>query len=386
LSRLIAAYRAAAILLLNTVLLFILVNIGLWIALALRDKRHGFGQNNPALIYPEASLATVYPDMSTPEWKAMLVETWSRPYVYDDFVVFRERPSRGKYVNVHEAGFRQVANQGPWPPESTNLNVFVFGGSTMFGYGVPDHQTVPSHLQVELGQRSRKRVCVYNFGVGYYYSTQERILFERLLSHGYKPDLAIFVDGLNDFWKLEDVANFSEDLAELFGSRSKKSLAIAFFQELPIGRVVRKLQRVSKPAAPATTQASVTRTLAQFQSNKSLIESICDGSGITPLFVWQPVPTYQYNTNYHLFLQYPETFRNHAAGYPQMEQRWKDRKLGGHFIWCADLQRDETECLYVDATHYSGKFSKKLAQAIVQRGVQSGLLTQLGLQASPSAR
>ena len=38
-------------------------------------------------------------------------------------------------------------------------------------------------------------MCVYNFGCGRYYSTQERVLFEQLVSSGAVPDLAVFLDG-----------------------------------------------------------------------------------------------------------------------------------------------------------------------------------------------
>ena len=77
----------------------------------------------------------------------------------------------------------------------------MFGGSTAFGIGVPDDQTVASHLQTQLGTaRDGREVRVYNFGRGAYYSSQERALFERLIVAGYVPNLAIFLDGLNDFF------------------------------------------------------------------------------------------------------------------------------------------------------------------------------------------
>ena len=70
-----------------------------------------------------------------------------------------------KYINVDENGFRMTKNQGPWLPSPKYFNVFLFGGSTTFGYGIPDHQTIASYLQeflsiVPLGKEAR----VYNFG------------------------------------------------------------------------------------------------------------------------------------------------------------------------------------------------------------------------------
>ena len=41
--------------------------------------------------------------------------------------------------------------------------MFFFGGSTGFGYGVPDDETVPSHLQQLLPKASGRTPRVYNF-------------------------------------------------------------------------------------------------------------------------------------------------------------------------------------------------------------------------------
>jgi len=113
---------------------------------------------------------------------------------------FKESPITGKYINVNENGFRLIQNQASWPPNNSNINIFIFGGSTTFGYGVSDEQTVPSYLQNYLRQHIiHKKVCVYNFGRGHYYSSQELVLFEKLLWLGIIPEVVIFIDGLNDF-------------------------------------------------------------------------------------------------------------------------------------------------------------------------------------------
>ena len=47
------------------------------------------------------------------------------------------------------------------------------------------------------------------------------------------------------------------------------------------------------------------------------------------------------------------------------------------FFWCADIQRELAECLYVDAHHYSAKFSKQFAEEILQRCRDRGVLKQV---------
>src|SRR5262249_26348462 len=114
-----------------------------------------------------------------------------RAMTFEPYSLFRVRPMRGSYVNVSEAGFRQNGAPLPWPPEAGC--VFVFGGSTAFGYGVADGETIPARLGNQLG------VAVYNFATPNYTSVQERIRFEQLLLDGHRPSVAIFIDGFSDF-------------------------------------------------------------------------------------------------------------------------------------------------------------------------------------------
>ena len=380
LGKLVAWHRAGALLIFNTLFLFAAVNALLWVAFAIRDRFSKGDQ--PSGVFPEASLAAVYPEFSTGEWKAMLKETWTRPYIFGGYTVFKEAPYQGRHVNVSEAGFRKVKNQGPWPLDSANVNIFVFGGSTMFGYGVADDQTFASYLEEELGRYSKKRVCVYNFGAGYYYSTQERILFERLLTHGQKPDAALFVDGLNDLWHVTDEPDFASNFAEVF----KPSATPVFLDELPMMRLVKRVRRGSGSPASAEAREQFQKQLQgvpeRYQRNVKVIEATCREFGVAPIFVWQPVPSYKYDTKYHLFYLSPEAYQNQAKGYLEMAELHKQGTLGPHFLWCADLQQDKKECLYVDNHHYTAKFAKELAGHVVALCRERGLLKPAGLELS----
>src|SRR5262245_8215726 len=177
-------YRALALLLLNVCALFVLLNVLCFLFFAITDR---FSKPAPARrtgADPELQ-RRVYPDYDASD----IAEIWQgcmTPLVYEPFVDFKERPRSGKWVNVSEQGFRIVEDQGPWPPDPDRFNVFVFGGSTSFGYGVADRDTWPSRLQALLAKRV-EGACVYNFAQGYYYSSQERALFERLLLSGHVP-------------------------------------------------------------------------------------------------------------------------------------------------------------------------------------------------------
>ncbi len=115
---------------------------------------------------------------------------------------FKEAPFHGRYVNVDPSGFRASTPQGPWPPDPANFNIFLFGGSTTFGYGLSDDETLSSAIQHLLSRTSARPVFAYNFGRGSYFSTQELMLYYRLLASGSVPQVVVFVDGLNDFEQL----------------------------------------------------------------------------------------------------------------------------------------------------------------------------------------
>ena len=68
-------------------------------------------------------------------------------FEYAPIVEFEIRPMSGTYVNASQHGFRVNARQAPWPPVRGAFNVFVFGGSTAFGWLLPDRDTIASQLQ-----------------------------------------------------------------------------------------------------------------------------------------------------------------------------------------------------------------------------------------------
>src|SRR5205085_2675003 len=150
------------------------------------------------------------------------------------------------YVNVDPGGFRWSGDQGPWPPDPKNFNIFFFGGSTGFGYGVRDAETVASQLAAFLNQTKAvsRPIKIYNFGRAGYYSTPERMLFERLLLEGHRPQLAVFMDGLNEFehasdedprlnhlvdrWVFRPASSLGYDLARTLITQPLKRLANSF--------------------------------------------------------------------------------------------------------------------------------------------------------------
>lgn len=374
--RLIRLYQATVIVLGQTLIAFALVNFGLFLVFELKD-RYAPG---PALLS----------DLPPGEARELERETRlaSTTLVYDPFTQFAEEsPRAGRHVNIHDAGFRVSAGQGTWPADPDNLNIFLFGVSTTFGYGVADDQTIASYLEAVLSRDCPEGppVRVYNFGRAAYYSSQERILFERLLVGGHVPDVAIFIDGLNDLSRPTDVPAFTDELRLAFGQGPwlQANLYRSLARGLPMVRATRALVgRLSPERAPASDHpsgvesAAAEAMLTRYRASTAIVEAVARAQSVHALFVWQPVPTYGYDLSYHrAWRSPPAAFPLLRAGYEGMAALSRRGALGESFLWGAEIQRGLTESLYVDAFHYSPVLCARLAELIGQALRERGMLS-----------
>ena len=115
------------------------------------------------------------------------------PYVY-----WKSSPMRSPYLNVDRDGDRVTWNKPPGQNGRPTLSVFLFGGSTTWGYGVRDDYTLASLVARRLAEKTDYQVEVRNFGQIGYVSTQEVLQLYQLLAQGMRPDVAVFYDGIND--------------------------------------------------------------------------------------------------------------------------------------------------------------------------------------------
>lgn len=115
---------------------------------------------------------------------------------YTSYVVHSLRDYEGRYVNVTDrqrASYLAEAESGVEP-----LEVWFFGGSTMFGYSAQrDEHTIPSEV-VRLAEAEGRPIVARNYGAPGYVNFQETVLMAQLLATGARPDLIVFYDGIND--------------------------------------------------------------------------------------------------------------------------------------------------------------------------------------------
>lgn len=392
-------YTGVALLIFNTLIAFVVLNAV--VAVYLKSRREATSQPVVLLENHEEHLRKCYPDWDLGEVRAMLKEM-ARPFELVAYTMFQERPFEGKYVNVHEARFRVGKNQGPWPPDPEMYNIFFFGGSTAFGYLVTDEETIPSRVQEGL-ERAGVRARVYNFGQGSFYSTQERIQYEQLITAGHVPDMAVFFDGLNDFQRLHDQPRYLDTVQVVYdnvtGLRRDVEVQLPALKRLPLYQLAtmnkpavdwvaqrgpavaeRLAEPVNEPGADvaghhAFTDAdreyfnhppTVNGMVDLYLANKRMIEQVSTGTGVTPVFVWQPVPSYDFDfRDYFPSGQGLRMFSYY--GYPVMKGKHNAGETGANFLWAADLQAGfEGAPVYVDGTHYTAPMSEVIGRSIAQ--------------------
>jgi hypothetical protein len=315
-------------------------------------------------------LPAVYPHLSSEEREALINETWSRPWVYDPWTQFREREGRGQYVSVSEHGFRGSA--APWPPPEGDTTVFLFGGSTTFGYGVTDDQALGVRLQQQLAKVGRP-LRVYNFGSGSFFSSQERALFERLLLESRGPDIAVFFDGVNEFNHPTGLPAFTSQLAAAMAEQVERGRArralLATARWLPVTRLLgRALDRLGLrdggEPPPPRDETTAARVVSRYLENRRMIQAIAREYGVKTLFVWQPIPVYDLDLRRHPFSDRlsVDDMRYAVTGYDLMESR---REEPG-FLWLGNLHAEAADPLYVDLVHYSPQFIDLIAERIAR--------------------
>ena len=106
---------------------------------------------------------------------------------YRSFIGWRRGKVNFKYTKI-SGQYNARKSQG----ESINKSVWFFGGSTMWGTGSSNDQTIPSHFN------SLSNIPVYNFGETGWNSRQSLNQLINVIGDNYTPSVVIFYDGVND--------------------------------------------------------------------------------------------------------------------------------------------------------------------------------------------
>ncbi len=110
---------------------------------------------------------------------------------YEPFIGWRGNKTVGRMLNIDDEGNRVTDNSTN--TSSTPTIVDFYGGSTMWGFGVSDANTVPSRFA-----RLSNTILARNFGEVAYNSRQELNYMLNNVVRGRIGNVVVFFDGIND--------------------------------------------------------------------------------------------------------------------------------------------------------------------------------------------
>lgn len=282
-----------------TIVAILLSEAALRLVFAVKDALAAAAAVDPRLIR-DGYGGEAWPIQHDRELRA-LADRWE-PYVY-----FRQKPFAGETITINADGLRRT--WAPADPAERTAKVYkllMLGGSTLWGYGARDDRTIPSLVARRLHERGY-RIDIRNLAEIGYVSTQEVVALVRGLQSGYRPDLVIFYDGVNDTTSalLEGEAGVTTNernrRAEFnilqSPGRLGGSLVMRVVRDSASFRLAQVLaHRVAGPATLSFSGSSAPdrKTLAsdvvrRYRANLEMVEKLGREYGFDALFYWQPV-------------------------------------------------------------------------------------------------
>lgn len=293
---------------------------------------------------------------------------------------YRLKPSRtyqlwGATVAIDRNGFRSTYDVSK-EREPGVVRIMVLGGSTTFGYGVPDGQDVAAHMRTLLNKENQApRFEIINASVAYYTSFQEANAYLHVLSH-YDPDVLIVLHGRND---LRHAAQTGHDWRpaeeEQVGHLPFWEPKVSLYESLPMRsalyrRIYRRVDLVINPPAVKNKDYVDPRCAEQFKAHRELIAAEAQRRGTLCVLALQPIIHAGRNLTpneeqlKHMFGGYGELMGLHWEAFQQASA-----ETGAPEAVVADLTdlfADFEGEAYLDECHYTAAGNRRVAQALVE--------------------
>jgi lysophospholipase L1-like esterase len=327
------------------------------------------------------------------DWaKEYFKELSSMPgYKWHSYFYWRRAPFKGKYTNIDEEGLRQTWNsldhQGA--AETKRLRIFMFGGSTLWGTGARDDETIPSFVAKMLTQEYGFNVKVINFGVGGHITTQEIIALLRELQRGNIPDFVVFYDGANDAFSTfqnrgmagipQNEFNREREFNLLQPGRLRrlyKETLLVTYTNSSTYQVVnslarrmtgRELLRVEwNPSVYPPPYQVAHEVVRVYNWNITFVKNLGQIYGFKTLFYWQPVVFTK-----DKLTSYEQEVANKANGmgqYYEAAATAAKTQLSGIDVFhdISDVFRGDPKPYFIDTVHITGAGNELVARWILK--------------------
>jgi len=262
-------------------------------------------------------------------------------------------------VNINSLGFRGDEIN----PLSDSYLIFLVGGSTVFGSGVNDKQTIPYHLEKEL-QSNNLNVRVVNAGVpGIHSATEIKLIEEKI--YQLNPDLVIIYDGYNDLVK--DYDQFNN-----LGENDLNSKIIRFLAKNEYWRTgavaVTLYFTLKNPENIETSSINIDHTNQKVSAWFEKINNSCENSKNTfqTILILQPflgTGDKELTTNEHIIYEK----NNHnllVSEYKKYSEHLNLMNNCSKVIDFSNIFDNSSQPIYMDFVHVSSDGNKIIAKSI----------------------
>lgn len=305
-----------------------------------------------------------YSHMTPADVNDLLKTTATLRYRFAPWVGVRERPTASRFVNVNGYGIR--SNGRPFENLSALQDaIWFYGGSTTFGYGVADAETIPAQLETALGRP------VMNFGVAGWFSAQEDLLLVQTLRLGYRPAAVVFLDGINEACDVVDGPTQLDPNFEklLDGYRwdpveIAKPVLYAFFK---LGDKIKLAMGGTDPEAPAGSELTCEQPGGAVPLRTVNARLLAERDVLCRLYALSCTTFVQPFAGVHGrhddFESLPEPWRQQLRElFADLEGNWR----AANAVFVTDALDQLAPHAYVDDVHYSKDASGLIARAIAQ--------------------
>jgi hypothetical protein len=311
----------------------------------------------------------------------------SQPGRYEPFRIWGVAPWRGKYINTDDTAdgtWRRTINPANCEKASA-LEVWMFGGSTLYGTGVPDWATIPSFLSRDLNSSGLGCFLVTNFGAEGYVTNQEVMLLMERLKAGRRPAIVISYDGVNDSYA--GVVSPGIPRAHLsyanIGARVEGSLAgrLDFLRNsYALQLVVTAVDSLRPPTVTkpmdGELESKAAATVDNYEANLEIAKTLGKTYGFQLFSFWQPAlvsghkPLAPFEMSVASSDGAKRSFPIMSVVYQQAAQR---SLSDGAFIFLGDILDSTKDPVYLDKWMHLAPSGNELVARSIAQFVESNL-------------
>jgi len=279
-------------------------------------------------------------------------------------------PVQSLYVNVDSLGRR--ATPQPMPASQHPRELFMMGGSTMWGFTARDSFTIPAYTAVALRERGITDVEVVNLAQQGYNSTQEATTLLVELARGHVPAAVVLLNGFNDMgsaWMYGSAGRmYAEEATQGAIDRGTRGfwgtlLGLGRFSAL-VRRLQQSLGLLDRPPNVTGGPAQICGPLATYYENMArTVDAIGAGWGFPTVRFLQP--THAMSRKRKTPWEESLPVNQFLVPCTQSIDSAMTGRLGKNYFSLSSIFDDDTTSVFIDEhAHVTEAANRKIAERI----------------------